>query len=144
MRQRLAEEFPATDPWEVKTVRGGLQCLEFIAQFLQLRHAPDHPGILVSNTGDVFAKLGGLGVLAGDIAEDLRGAAILLQNVQGFLRLCFGDRFDPGRAPLGLKNALATAAGCDSFGELEGKILETQAMVARRFGEIIGPSEPAN
>ena len=144
MRRRLAEEFPASDPWDVKNIKGGLQDLEFIAQFLQLRHAPDYPGILVSNTGDAFAKFGRLGVLAEDIAQDLGDAAIFLQNVQGFLRLCFGDRFDPGRAPLGLKNALATAAGCDSFGELECHILEIHAMVARRFGEIIGPSEPAN
>ena len=49
MRVRIEKEFGTTDIWEVKYIRGGTIDVEFIAQYLMLRHASEHPEILSSD-----------------------------------------------------------------------------------------------
>lgn len=46
MRQRIATQKATDDPWQVKQVAGGLVDLEFLAQYLQLAHAHNHPQVL--------------------------------------------------------------------------------------------------
>ncbi|MFQ5535017.1 MAG: bifunctional [glutamine synthetase] adenylyltransferase/[glutamine synthetase]-adenylyl-L-tyrosine phosphorylase [Sphingomonadales bacterium] len=141
MRQKLDGEFKTGDPWDIKNVRGGLQDLEFISQFLQLRHAAECPEILDPNTCEVFKRLASAGVIPESEANDFWQAADLLQNVQGFLRLCFGDRFDESAAPVGLKKALAKAACRESFDALSPHIREVEARIYGRFKALI--EEPA-
>src|SRR5262249_38784521 len=68
MRERIAKEKGTHDPWELKQVRGGLVDLEFIAQYLQLRHAATHPAIVDQNTLRALDKLSRAGLLAPDAA----------------------------------------------------------------------------
>ena len=53
------------------------------------------------------------------------------------LRLCLDGRFDPGKAPDGLKLLLARAAGLPSFEVLEAQLKSTLTHVARLFDELI-------
>ena len=46
MRARLLRDLPPGGPWDVKLRPGGQIEVEFIAQALQLVHAPPHPGVL--------------------------------------------------------------------------------------------------
>ena len=39
LRQRIAAQHRPASPWDVKHRRGGLVDIEFVAQYLQLRHA---------------------------------------------------------------------------------------------------------
>ena len=50
MRDRIAETFHGDNPWDLKYTKGGLVDIEFIAQALQLVHAPEQPEILNTNT----------------------------------------------------------------------------------------------
>ena len=50
MRRRMAETHPTDSLWDVKHVRGGMVDIDFIVQYLQLRHASEHPAILVPIT----------------------------------------------------------------------------------------------
>ncbi len=43
MRDRIDKEFGTKNPWDIKYVRGGMIDVDFIAQYLALRHAPDTP-----------------------------------------------------------------------------------------------------
>ncbi len=45
MRARMARDLPPDGPWDVKLRPGGMVDVEFIAQALQLVHAPAHPGV---------------------------------------------------------------------------------------------------
>ena len=54
MRERIAAEYPPGDPFDLKYARGGLVDLEFIAQYLQLLHAHDHPEVLAGGTAACF------------------------------------------------------------------------------------------
>jgi hypothetical protein len=71
----------------------------------------------------------------------LAEAAMLYRNVQNFLRQCFQNDFDPDGAPAGLREALARAAGAESFAALEKQLVRTQVAVLDLFKATI--SDPA-
>src|SRR5690606_38608036 len=57
MRQRLRNEFGTDNPWMVKHCRGGLVDLEFIWQYLVLRHGAESPEILSRNSAAAIERL---------------------------------------------------------------------------------------
>src|SRR5262249_3677025 len=63
LRRRLAAENPRPSRWDLKNRRGGLIDLEFIVQYLQLRHAAAVPQVLRRNSASVLAALGQAGLL---------------------------------------------------------------------------------
>jgi glutamate-ammonia-ligase adenylyltransferase len=119
MRRRMAETHTTGNLWDVKHVRGGMVDIDFIVQFLQLRHAHEHPAILVPNTEMAILRLAQANVLEEDDAEELGDAIHLWHNIQGLLRLTVGHRFDEAAVPAGLAKALAEAGGADDFDELK-------------------------
>ncbi len=137
MRARIAREHRADDPWAIKHYRGGLVDIEFIAQYLQLRHAASHPEVLARNTTDALSLLANAGVLDGSVADELIAAMHLWRKVQGLLRLSFGAEFDARSAPEGARAVLARAAGADDFAELRERVVATAASVHRRFADLI-------
>ena len=110
MRTRMEQAHGTTDPWEVKHVRGGMIDIQFIAQYLTLRHAAEAPEVLEVNTTEALARLGAAGFLDQDAADTLIAAQQLWRRVQGFLRLSNEGRFVAAQAPDPLKAALARAA----------------------------------
>ena len=51
MRRAIAQEKPENDHWDLKYAAGGLIDVEFVAQYLQLVNAADHPDILDPSDG---------------------------------------------------------------------------------------------
>ena len=137
MRDMIAAEKGTEDIWDLKQVRGGLVDLEFIAQYLQLIHAADHPDVLATCTADVFANLEAAGLLAPADTDILRPAARLLADLTQILRLCFEGPFDPAMAPEGLKRLLAQVGDVPDFSHLEGHLRRTLGDVADRFDALI-------
>ena len=137
MRARIAREHRSDDPWAIKHYRGGLVDIEFVAQYLQLRHAAAHPDVLARNTTDALSRLAEAGVLDQGIADDLIAAMHLWRRVQGLLRLSFGAEFDAESAPEGARDVLARAAGATEFTELSERIVATAATVRRHFTTLI-------
>ncbi len=107
MRRRIQKEFATKNPWEVKYARGGFIDINFMAQYLMLRHAHDHPGVINSNTVQALHGLAAAGVLEPATAADLIATHRTWRRVQGFLRLTTGGTFEPNDAPLALRLALA-------------------------------------
>jgi glutamate-ammonia-ligase adenylyltransferase len=138
MRRRMERELTKPgDIWDVKHLRGGLVDIEFIAQYLQLRHAHDRPEVLDTNTGAALVKLARDGMLDAAIAAELEAALRLWRNLQGMLRLTTGGAFDEASASDGLKAAVARAAGAAEFGHVAGRIRETAARVRGVFETLI-------
>jgi glutamate-ammonia-ligase adenylyltransferase len=131
MRDRTAKEHKSDSPWTVKHWRGGLLDLEFIAQFLQLKHAHAHPEVLDGNTAQAFRKLGACGLLDKEEAELLANAVHIWRNIQGLLRLTVGSDFDPETAPEALKSRLARTGRAIDFITLE-KVIETMSAAVMR------------
>jgi glutamate-ammonia-ligase adenylyltransferase len=113
-------------------MRGGLVDCEFIAQYLQLRHAHGHPQVLAANTTDAFERLRDAALLDPAMADALIAAVRLWRNLQGTLRLGFGASFDESTAPDGAKALLASACGAGDFEALKQMVDDT----ARRCREI--------
>ena len=135
MRQRIFADKGTTDIWELKQVRGGLVDLEFIAQFLQLVHAAEHPDVLDQNTIAALQKLGAAGLLPE--ADQLVPAARLIHELTQVLRLCFAGPFKPEAAPDGLKALLARIGGVPTFPLLESHLRDTLAETAAAFERIV-------
>lgn len=142
MRERMAKENGTDNPWSVKHVRGGLVDCEFIAQYLQLRHAHDSPEILDTGTSAAFAKLRDAGYLDADIAEDLIEATCLWRRLQGLLRLTLEGSHDPKYFPGPLQQKLADAAGVGNYELLDALVRETAGRTYVHYNKII--AEPAS
>src|SRR6202030_1970648 len=95
MRRAIAVEKGDHDRWDLKFAAGGLVDIEFIAQYLQLLHAAEQPGILDTSTARALDKAWHLGVLVTEDAEVLRGAVRLYHDLTQLLRLCLPGPFDP-------------------------------------------------
>jgi glutamate-ammonia-ligase adenylyltransferase len=92
MRARMLKELPPEGPWDVKAMPGGLVEVEFIAQALQLAHAPGNPAVLASNTALALERLGAAGLLPAEEAAMLVRADRLWLGICGLIRLTQGKR----------------------------------------------------
>ncbi|MHB1218668.1 MAG: bifunctional [glutamine synthetase] adenylyltransferase/[glutamine synthetase]-adenylyl-L-tyrosine phosphorylase [Alphaproteobacteria bacterium] len=141
MRARIERERRDQGAWDIKYLRGGLIDIEFIVQFLLLRHAAEHPEVLAANTSRAMGNLKAAGVLRGEAAEALSDALILWRQLHGLLRLTVDGRLDERRAPPGLKSLLAAAGGARDFEDLKAHMRRAAERTRNCFREII--EEPA-
>ncbi|MGH6883654.1 MAG: bifunctional [glutamine synthetase] adenylyltransferase/[glutamine synthetase]-adenylyl-L-tyrosine phosphorylase, partial [Hypericibacter sp.] len=136
MRRRVAQQFPTDREWDIKYRRGGLVDIEFLAQYLQLRHAAEHPDVIHANTSAALAALAHAGVLPAGDAATLIDTLALWRRLQGFLRLTIGQDFDEAALPEGIKRAIAAAGRAADFATLKAYMAETgeaAAVIHERF-----------
>jgi glutamate-ammonia-ligase adenylyltransferase len=137
MRRAIALEKGEDDIWDLKYAKGGMVDIDFIAQYLQLIHAADKPGILDVSTLHVLDNAARLGVLPQSAAEVLRSAARLYHDLTQILRLCVSERFKPETAGEDLLRVLARAGDAPDFSSLQARVKETQSEVRRVFHHIV-------
>ncbi|HEX6978531.1 MAG TPA: bifunctional [glutamine synthetase] adenylyltransferase/[glutamine synthetase]-adenylyl-L-tyrosine phosphorylase [Alphaproteobacteria bacterium] len=137
MRARMSHEHAASTPWNIKHWRGGLIDVEFIAQYLQLRHARKNPEILATNTREALEKVRQAALLPDDDAAMLIDALHLWQTLQAVLRLVHEGEFDPRAAPTEIGPLLARAIGAVDFDALQSTILARAAAVQALFDRML-------
>ena len=137
MRAKIADKKGNAEDWDLKQVRGGLIDLEFIAQFLQIVDAGEHPEVLDQNTELALSKLAAAGVLSPSDAEILVPAARLYHTLTQVLRLCLDKPFVAEEAPRALKDLLARAAEMPDFATLEACLKDTLVAVHEAFERIV-------
>ena len=133
MRDRISHHAPAKSVWDFKHVPGGLFDIDFVAQYLALRHAATHPEILHPHPAEMLRRAAAAGLLDGNDADHLRAARELLSDVQSLLRLTLeGDEatFDEARAPEGQRRLIAGTEGETDIAQLRRRI-EAEAAEAR-------------
>lgn len=144
MRARLARELPPDGPWDVKLRAGGLMEVEFVAQVLQLIHAPAHPDWCSQTTRIALAKLAEAAVLPDTDAGILIRAERLWRTVQGMLRITLGR---DAKAVLPEAAATLLLRACSAAGlsapdvmrlraELDSMASDVRAVFTRQIGEI--------
>jgi [glutamine synthetase] adenylyltransferase / [glutamine synthetase]-adenylyl-L-tyrosine phosphorylase len=148
VRVRIFREHGSQDPWHLKHVRGGLVELEFLAQFLKLRSAPEHPDLLTTGTVETFQRAVAAGILDPNDGAALVRAGRLYHRLQAVLRLAVQENFQPSRAPAGVRQALARAAFHDAdalpaqpheFADLERTLIEAESRVSQIFEALCPP-----
>ncbi len=140
MRRRLDAEHPAACLWALKHLRGGIVDIEFIAQYLTLKHAHEHPDILGHDTSGTLEALIGAELLDAGAGGHLIEALGLWQGLQGLLALTIEGEMTPERETEmsnALKEDLVRIGGAADFEALEAKISETADEVYRIFRDLI-------
>jgi glutamate-ammonia-ligase adenylyltransferase len=137
MREKLAAQFLARSNWDLKFAQGGLVDIEFIAQFLQLKHAPAAPAVLDPNTVGALERMKGAGFLASNDAGTLIEASRLQHALTQVLRIAVDGVLDPGEATPGLKTLLSRAGESDDFPDLEKKLAQAQSAVRALFERLL-------
>lgn len=140
MRERLRKEHGTEDIWLPKHARGGLVDIEFIAQYLQLCHAPEHADVLAGDTVSVLERAGADGLIDTAFAGDLIGAAKLWRNLQGILRLTVEGSFDAATAAPALKTVIARACGAVDFDALVQTIQASADRTKTHFETVFPPA----
>ena len=137
MRRRVAEENPRPLPWDLRNRGGGLIDLEFIVQYLMLRHAASSPQILRRGTAEAIAALGKAGLLSPQAQHELGKAAALFRNVQAVLTLLTDGL--PSSAVLAEPDAgaLAACVGAVDFTRLDADITGAAARVSSWYDRLI-------
>jgi glutamate-ammonia-ligase adenylyltransferase len=139
MRRLIAQEKGESDPWDLKLASGGLIDIEFIAQYLVLRHATAHPAMLDADPQAVLMEAERAGVLSPDHAVTLRSAHHLYATVTQMVRLAIEGDFDPKQVAAGVLRRIAAAAQSPDFPRLARQLDETRQEVRRIFETLLKP-----
>jgi len=114
MRRLMEQERPAKGDWDLKLAKGGLVDIEFIAQLLQIIHAPEG-GALEVNTTKALATAKAQGLADTDQIAALEAGWKLQQNLTQLLKVALEDDADPMLEPAPFRTLLAKAAGVRNF-----------------------------
>ena len=137
MRAMIAQEKGESDPWDLKLAAGGVIDIEFIAQYLALRHGADHADLLAVETARCLANAGRLGLIPAADADRLVEAHRLYSTVVQMMRLTTEGAFDPAKIARGVLRRIAAAADCPDFPRLERQLVETRGSVRALFRQLL-------
>jgi len=140
MRTRLAREKPAECLWSLKQTRGGMVDIEFIVQYLALRHGAENPDLVVPSTTGLLSRLVSAQLIDPEQGQLLRDGIRLWHGLQGMLSLTVEEDITAARAAefsSALKDRLAAVGQCATFEELESKVQAAAAACYAVFRDII-------
>jgi glutamate-ammonia-ligase adenylyltransferase len=142
MRERMARHKPVNNPWDLKQQRGGLVDLEFILQYLLLRHGATRPAVLQPNPLQALAALREAKLLDAKTAGILDTAARLYARLLAVSRMAGRDEAaDPAQWPPALARRLPELLRAKNMTALTVTLAATQATVHRLFETLV--AEPA-
>jgi glutamate-ammonia-ligase adenylyltransferase len=142
MRDKMARNNPVASIWAIKHMRGGLVDVEFLAQYLLLRHAHDQPAIISRDTAEIFRQLGAHGLIDETEAEMLVDATLFWRRLQNLIRLTGDAASLDGDVATALKDLLVKTTGASDFDGLTARIRATAARVQALFQHhIVEPAE---
>lgn len=137
MRDRIAKEHVTRNPWYIKHVRGGMVDCDFIAQYLVLIHANEHPKIIHSEAAQVFKNAQTLGLLSEADAKLLIEAKYFLSDLLSVTRLISKDILHDDMINAGLERTLTEALRLPDIETLKAQLLTHQANVLDCFNRIL-------
>ena len=140
MRERMAQQHRGDSLWDFKHRRGGLVDIDFIAQYLMLRHAHAHPDVLRRNPSVALARLAETGLIDRAMAGRLIDAVTLWRQLQQMTRLLVGEQVDEGKLSAPTERHLAKVGDCPDFACLKGLIQDRLDAVHQDFRTVFGLS----
>jgi glutamate-ammonia-ligase adenylyltransferase len=143
MRQRIAKQFKTQNPWALKHVRGGMVDLDFLAQYLVLRHGAKHPSIWHRSARSVFETAQTDGILPEDTTAPLIEAKKFFTDLLSLLRLSAPGGAITDEAPEGLKRLLTTGMRFEEFALLKAEMLRHEEAVRRLYESLLAPPAAA-
>jgi glutamate-ammonia-ligase adenylyltransferase len=141
MRVLIAKEKGDKNAWDLKLAAGGLTDLDFLAQFLLLAYASEHPGLLAGDTPSVFGAARDAGLISRADAAALLEGHRLISDVQLWQRFTVDEAFDPASVPVRVLSRIATAVGRPDTKVLRAELDETRAGVRAIFNRILSEAQ---
>ena len=141
MRALIAREKGEKDPWDLKLAAGGITDLDFLAQFLLLAYASEHPGLIVNDTASVFVAAKAAGLLSDGDASVLLEAHRLIGDVQLWQRFTVEEAFDPKAVPPRVLRRIATAVGRPDAKVMKAELDEVRSGVRAIFTRILSQAK---
>lgn len=111
MEHELARE--SVGSYNIKTGRGGMVDVEFVVQYLQLRHGRDVPGIRSVSTLAALEAIRGASLLADDDCRVLRDGYLFLRQLENRLRIIHDYSMNDLGGAKGYLDKLARRLGYD-------------------------------
>jgi glutamate-ammonia-ligase adenylyltransferase len=133
MRERIIRELSKEpEGYDIKLGPGGIEEVEFTAQYLQLVSCRDHERVLVQGTVTAIDRLKDAGVVEKKDAEFLREAYLFYRSLESFLRLRGENVLRRDEDTLKSAAGFMGSAGNGSFVEsIEGKREKVQKIADR-------------
>jgi glutamate-ammonia-ligase adenylyltransferase len=127
---------PTGNVWDIKHIAGGLIDIEFVAQYLMLRHNSAEADLICATTADAFDLLVKAGHLGACDRDELAAALTFFKNALQAIRIaCL-----PGPQPETMSNAFASylpgALGEPNIAAVEAKLTRLQARVRDTFARL--------
>jgi glutamate-ammonia-ligase adenylyltransferase len=138
MRERMAQQHRGDTIWDFKHRRGGLVDIDFIAQYLMLLHAAEHPDVLRRNPSAALARMAETGLIDRAMAQRLIEAVNLWRQLQQMTRLLVGEQVQEANLRPATERHLAKVADCPDFPCLKGLIQDRYEAVHQDFRSILG------
>jgi glutamate-ammonia-ligase adenylyltransferase len=136
MRELMEQERPGKGVWDLKLTPGGLVDIEFVAQYLQLRHAADG-GPLAQNTGEALAALRAAGLADDTALACLETAWRLEQDLSQLIKVALEEGGDPESEPKAFRTLLARAGHVREFRSLRAKLTKAKVEARAAFETIM-------
>jgi len=138
MRRLVARQKGESDPDDPKHIAGGLMDIEFLAQYLVLRHAHECPELLTHSTASILEEAGAHALIDRKACDDLLRAFRLESDVMQMARLILDPDTDngrTGRAAVGtaVERRLARIADLPDYAMLQRVLRENRARVRAHF-----------
>ena len=131
MRAKMAAQRTTDEPFDLKHRPGGLIDLEFLAQYLVLKHAAAHPPIAERSAAAIFRTAHTAGFESGPAGwDDLAATARRLAGLQALFRLSGAS--PPDRMPA-LARLAAQLCECSDFAGVRERIEQDGALTRRFF-----------
>jgi len=138
LRQRMEKELGKEDARHrnIKTGRGGMVDVEFIAQYLQLLHGRDRPSLHCRNTLDTLSELRSETLLSEKDYENLTSGYKFLRRLENKLRLVYDQSVNELTSDPASLTKLARHLGYeDTMGQPEKLFLEEYADTTQTIRE---------
>ena len=140
MRRLIAQEKGESDIWDLKLAAGGIIDIEFIAQYLSLRHGAKHPEMIDVESGVVLEKVRAVDKSLASKCDQLLAAHQLYGAFTQITRMSVDGPFDPKSAPVGVKRRIDTALNLPDFRRVEQALAESRQQVRSIFDELLSSS----
>ena len=137
MRDRIRNETAEGSGASIKHRPGGLLDTEFLAQYLQLAHAAEHPDILGRDAHSAFVRAGEAGLIGAAMADELAEAVLYWRNLQGMLLLAAEDNQPEKDMERAAAGQFGTSIGGVLYSSFVQSIEDTAASVRSHFEALL-------
>jgi len=140
MRRRMAGQHQTDCLWSLKHLRGGLVDIDFMAQYLALCHARDHPDLLAGDSLGILLAARDAGLIPEDDGATLIEALKLWRALQGFLAVTVASEIRTEQEESfaqSLKDDLARIGDAEDFDRLKQRVADLVQRVRDIYDALI-------